>query len=104
MDVNEWICYEFSEYMHPHLNIPNSSTLSHTSGEENRKCKRAFIYLLDLNRSSWGNYECEIHTMRFEIAPLNPLYTAISIKVVHEQSGNVEYERERLLGIALKMH
>jgi hypothetical protein len=28
------------------------------------------------------------------------LYTAISIKVVHEQSGKVEYERERLLGIA----
>ena len=24
--------------------------------------------------------------------------TAISIKVVHEQSGKVEYERERLLG------
>ena len=31
-------------------------------------------------------------------------YTAISIKVVHEQSGKVEYERERLLGTALKMH
>jgi hypothetical protein len=32
------------------------------------------------------------------------VYTAISIKVVHEQSGKVEYERERLLGIALKIH
>ena len=32
------------------------------------------------------------------------MYTAISIKVVHEQSGKVEYERERLLRIALKMH
>jgi hypothetical protein len=30
--------------------------------------------------------------------------TAISIKVVHEQSGKVEYERERLLGIAMKIH
>ena len=31
--------------------------------------------------------------------------TAISInKVVHEQSGKVEYERERLLGTALKIH
>jgi hypothetical protein len=30
-------------------------------------------------------------------------YTAISIKVVHEQSGKVEYERERLLGIADKL-
>jgi hypothetical protein len=30
------------------------------------------------------------------------LHTAISIKVVHEQSGKVEYERERLLGIANK--
>ena len=29
-------------------------------------------------------------------------YTAISIKVVHEQRGKVEYERERLLGIANK--
>jgi hypothetical protein len=32
------------------------------------------------------------------------VYTAISIKVVHEQSGKVEYEHERLLGIALKIH
>jgi hypothetical protein len=31
-------------------------------------------------------------------------YTAISIKVVHEQSGKVEYESERLLGTALKIH
>ena len=30
-------------------------------------------------------------------------YTAISIKVVHERSGKVEYERERLLGIANKL-
>jgi hypothetical protein len=30
-------------------------------------------------------------------------YTAISIKVVHEQSGKVECERERLLGIANKL-
>jgi hypothetical protein len=30
-------------------------------------------------------------------------HTAISIKVVHEQSGKVEYERERLLGIANKL-
>jgi hypothetical protein len=31
------------------------------------------------------------------------LYTAISIKVIHEQSGKVEYERERLLGIVNKL-
>ena len=31
------------------------------------------------------------------------LYTAISIKVVHEQSGKVEYERDRLLGIVNKL-
>jgi hypothetical protein len=30
-------------------------------------------------------------------------YTAISIKAVYEQSGKVEYERERLLGIANKL-
>jgi hypothetical protein len=30
--------------------------------------------------------------------------TAISIKVVHEKSGKVEYEREKLLGTALKIH
>ena len=30
-------------------------------------------------------------------------YTAISIKVVPEQSGKVEYKRERLLGIANKL-
>ena len=31
------------------------------------------------------------------------VYTAISIKVVHEQSGKVEYECETLLGIAYKL-
>jgi hypothetical protein len=34
---------------------------------------------------------------------MQPLYTAISIKVVPEQNGKVEYERERLLGIAKKL-
>jgi hypothetical protein len=31
------------------------------------------------------------------------VYTAISVKVVHEQSRKVEYERERLLGISNKL-
>jgi hypothetical protein len=31
------------------------------------------------------------------------MYTAVSIKVVHEQSGIVEYDRERLLGIPHKL-
>jgi hypothetical protein len=31
------------------------------------------------------------------------VYTGISIKVVHAQSGKVEYERERLLVIANKL-
>jgi hypothetical protein len=31
------------------------------------------------------------------------IHTAISIKVVHEQSGKVEYERDRLLRIANKL-
>jgi hypothetical protein len=31
------------------------------------------------------------------------MHTAISIKVVPEQSGKVEYERESLLGIAKKL-
>ena len=39
----------------------------------------------------------------FKYLSLIFLYTAISIKVVHEQSGKVEYERERLLGIANKL-
>jgi hypothetical protein len=34
---------------------------------------------------------------------IHPQYTAISIKVVQEQSGKVEHERERLLGIANKL-
>jgi hypothetical protein len=37
-----------------------------------------------------------------KIISLSYLYTAISIKVVHEQRGKVEYERERLLGIVNK--
>jgi hypothetical protein len=32
------------------------------------------------------------------------VYTAISIKVVPEQSGKVQYERERMLEIAMKIH
>jgi hypothetical protein len=32
------------------------------------------------------------------------MYTAISIKVVPEQSGKVEYERERLAGNRYKIH
>ena len=42
----------------------------------------------------------KIAVLRNELANI---YTAISIKVVHEQSGKVEYERERLLGIANKL-
>jgi hypothetical protein len=30
-------------------------------------------------------------------------FTAIAIKVAHEQSGKVKYERKRLLGIANKL-
>jgi hypothetical protein len=39
-----------------------------------------------------------------QISQLIRMYTAISIKVVHEQSRKVEYDRERLLGTALKIH
>jgi hypothetical protein len=45
---------------------------------------------------SWPNYTATYTNTH--------IYTAISIKVVHEQSGKVEYERERLLGTALKIH
>jgi hypothetical protein len=38
------------------------------------------------------------------LGEIKEMYTAISIKVVQEQSGKVEYERERLLGTALKIH
>jgi hypothetical protein len=31
-------------------------------------------------------------------------YTAISIKVVYEENGKVEYEREGLLGIAKQIY
>jgi hypothetical protein len=31
------------------------------------------------------------------------MFKAISIKVVHERSGKIEYEREMLLGIANKL-
>jgi hypothetical protein len=34
---------------------------------------------------------------------LYTIHTAISIKVVPEQSGKVEYKRERLVGIAKKL-
>ena len=38
------------------------------------------------------------------VVTLLVLYTAISIKVVPEQSGKVKYERERLLGNAKKIN
>jgi hypothetical protein len=45
-----------------------------------------------------------IFKYKYRISPNTiHVYTAISIKVVHEQSGKVEYERERLLGIANKL-
>jgi hypothetical protein len=46
----------------------------------------------------WVQIQIQLNTI------YSSLHTAISIKVVHEQSGKVEYERERLLGIALKIH
>ena len=36
--------------------------------------------------------------------PWNYIQLAIAIKVVHEQSRKVEYEHERMLGTALKIH
>jgi hypothetical protein len=44
-----------------------------------------------------------IELIQIKINIIIYVYTAISIKVVHEQSGKVEYERERLLGIANKL-
>jgi hypothetical protein len=47
-----------------------------------------------------------MNNIEFEKRIIHPIWfahTAISIKVVHEQSGKVEYERERLLGIANKL-
>ena len=37
------------------------------------------------------------------VGPEQQWYTAISIKLSPEQSGKVEYERERLLGNARKL-
>ena len=46
----------------------------------------------------------QVKTAPLGLVETDPLpYTAISIKVVHEQSGKVECERERLLGIANKL-
>jgi hypothetical protein len=44
-----------------------------------------------------------IELIQIKINIIIYVYTAISIKVVHEQSRKVEYERERLLGIANKL-
>ena len=49
-------------------------------------------------------YESHAVNIAAETQNCLALYTAISIKVVHEQSGKVEYERERLLGTAFKIH
>ena len=58
------------------------------------------LMLLDWN---FGQNIIEIMLLTFIAIFTNTLvYTAISIKVVPEQSAKVEYERERLLGIANK--
>jgi hypothetical protein len=51
-----------------------------------------FVYNLAFNSSPF--FLVQAHFLSLYI------YTSISIKVVHEQSRKVEYERERLLGIA----
>ena len=72
-----------------------------------------YIHLLDLTRNSCEKYNCRsldatkspyLHAHGLNMAVPYILYTAISIKVVHEQSGKFEYERERLLGTVLKIH
>jgi hypothetical protein len=60
------------------------------------------IVSFEVVETSGMNFGCFI--LRLHLLCAAPLYTAISVKVVHEQSGKVEYERERLLGIALKIH
>jgi hypothetical protein len=54
-----------------------------------------FIFLTQMH----GTHVTHFHCLRF----CNIVYTAISVKVVHEQSGKVDYHRERLLGIANKL-
>jgi hypothetical protein len=62
-------------------------------------------YIIDLQIAD--KRQTDLKSVNMEHEALNVLdipSTAISIKVVHEQSGKVEYERERLLGTALKIH
>jgi hypothetical protein len=44
-----------------------------------------------------------VYTCDFSVVRSSSSDFSISVKVVHEQSGKVEYERERLLGIANKL-
>jgi hypothetical protein len=60
-------------------------------------CRKLFISTEISTPESAGN---GIYTWRFLDIQLFQIF---SIKVVHEQSGKVEYERERLLGIANKL-
>ena len=50
-----------------------------------------------------SRYEWQRSSQSTQQSPESKRYTAISIKVIPEQSGKVEYERERLLGIANKL-
>jgi hypothetical protein len=64
-----------------------------------------FFYNVCVNFSNfWLSNQCYWNILVLSVPVHSCLYTAISIKVVHEQSGKVEYERERLLETALKIH
>jgi hypothetical protein len=61
------------------------------------------IFDVKLNALVVNSYR-PVHNFRYDVyIVLFSSSDACSIKVVHEQSGKVEYERERLLGIANKL-
>jgi hypothetical protein len=58
---------------------------------------------LNWNATQRRRYNKHLYIHAGAVRALLEVYTVISIKVVHEQSGKVEYEREMLLGIANKL-
>jgi hypothetical protein len=69
-------------------------------------CIYIYIGLINVHKFPLDNFNLQDPSIIIESSemPTKSRYAAISIKVVHEQSGKVEYERERLPGTALKIH
>jgi hypothetical protein len=85
--------------------MPDNFTRQGERAGLKRNCAHQPTYYAGIYLKEVANKSNKWVSVRVHLIPVRPSqsYTAISIKIVHEQSGKVEYERERLLGIVNKL-